>query len=323
MTADDAEQKADRAFDLLRDGELEQALGLGRELATAHHVAGYEIQALAQQALGRSKAAIQVLERGLRRCTSAWPLWQLLGNLYSESELYDEAIAAYERALGCADVDTLCVHFNLAMAMARQDRLEAALSHLELAHIRVGPDHRQLRLLGASQRIAVLARLGRHAEAVREGQRIVARARIEGTLDEHVAPVLAELAHALWTGAGDREAAERTAWEAIGLDKTAQAAICVIRELNGRASPAAAVYRVLLAGHWPEAPFEDEPSGFYTEYDVIADSPEEALEFARPFEPEPVRTSLRVEDWERLEACPDEPKGVCMASGYRFFDSGS
>ena len=43
------------------------------------------------------------------------------------------------------------------------------------------------------------------------------------------------------------------------------------------------------------------------------------LELARRFEPAAVRETLRVEERETLEPCPDEPKGVYAAYDYSFF----
>ncbi len=85
-------------------------------------------------------------------------------------------------------MDTLSVHYNVATALTRQDRPEEALSHLNLGHYA----DRRLVLLVASQRIGLLARLGRRDEALREGRILLTRERIEGTQDELLAPVLGE-----------------------------------------------------------------------------------------------------------------------------------
>lgn len=318
MKLEDAESKMNAAFDLLNQGDAEGALALGRELEGLRHSSGFEIQALAHANLGNVAYAIEVLQRGVEKAPAVWLLWQLLGNNYSNEERYDEAVQAYERALDCPHVDTLSVHYNVATVLSRQDRPVEALSHLELAH--VGAADQKLVLLVASQRIALLAQIGRHEEALREGRRLITKGRVEGTLDELTAPVLGEYASALWTGPRDREGALEAAWEAIQLDKNDRAAMWVLRELNTQASSEGCFYRLLLVGQWHESLDEDdEPPGFFTTYEVVADSPDEALEVARLFEPDAVRDTLKIEESEAVEARPGEPKGVYSASGYSFF----
>ena len=67
---------------------------------------------------------------------------------------------------------------------------------------------------------------------------------------------------------------------------------------------------------WDEG---DGPLGFYTSYDVVADSVEEALRLLKRFEPREIRDSVRVESCEDVEARPDERKGVYRISGYSLF----
>jgi hypothetical protein len=59
--------------------------------------------------------------------------------------------------------------------------------------------------------------------------------------------------------------------------------------------------------------------GFFTTYEVVANSADEALELARGFEPLGVRKTVQVEKSEIVEARPNGPKGVYSASGYSFF----
>ena len=251
---------------------------------------------------------------------SVWLLWQLLGNNFSDKGRYGDAVEAYERALDCPGVETLSVHYNIATVLTRQERLEDALSHLDLGHVTTDDANRKLSLLVASQRINVLTRLGRHEEALTEGQTLITREHAEGTEDELLAPVLGEYASALLSGAGNREGAEDAAWHAIRLDKFDHSAMWVLRELNARASADGSLYRLMLVGRWYQ-PLDDDPElpGFFTTYEVVADSSDEALELTRRFEPPGVQQTVRAEESEVLEARPNEPKGVYSASGYNFF----
>jgi tetratricopeptide (TPR) repeat protein len=320
MTADEVDRKMNAAFDLLNEGDAKGALALGRELEEQRHSSGFEIQALALAELENVPEAIAVLERGVEKAPGVWLLWQLLGNNRSDEGCYEEAVAAYKRALECPHVDTLSVHYNIATVLTRQEKPAEALAHLDLAHVGSDDADRRLVLLVANQRIALLAQLDRHEDALREGRKLITRERVEGTLDELTAPVLGEYASALWTGMRDREGAQEAAWKAIQIEKHDRTAMWVLRELNTKASSDGCLYRLLLVGRWHQVLDEgDEHPGFFTTYKVVADSVDEALEFARSFEPADVRDSLKIDESEVIEARPGEPKGVYSTSGYSFF----
>ena len=319
----DVDVMIERAFELLEEGNSEEALALGRELEEARHTSGFEIQALAHGDLGDLPEAIQILERGVELAPEVWLLWQLLGNYRSDEGLWEEALEAYERALRCPGVDGRSVHYNVATLLSRENRDEEALSHLQLEHLGAEEPRLELVCLMASLRIALLTRLEWFDEALAEGRRFLTKARVEDWVDEHLAPVLGEYASALWQGRSDREGAENAAWEAIALDKMEGAAMWVLRELNPVASSRGHLFWLKLEGRGSE-PLEGDqtPPGFFTTYEVVADSADEALEFARLFEPPGVRDSLRIEESEVLEERPGEPKGVYRSSGYSFFPGG-
>ena len=56
-------------------------------------------------------------------------------------------------------------------------------------------------------------------------------------------------------------------------------------------------------------------SGFFVTYEVVADTPEDALALAARHEPEPLRAGLQLDECEALEPRPNEPHGVYWASG--------
>jgi hypothetical protein len=111
-----------------------------------------------------------------------------------------------------------------------------------------------------------------------------------------------------------------TALVAIAIDRTCEHAAWLIREVEGQVSETASYYRLLVRGQWHEnvAPDFERPH-FFTSFDVVADTPEEALEFARRFEPPQIQDSLALEEVERIEARPGDPKGVYSARGRCIF----
>ncbi|MCP5059270.1 MAG: hypothetical protein GY937_21405 [bacterium] len=314
------EERMNAAYELLEQGDADSALALGRELEELRHSSAFEIQALAHADLGDVGAAIDVLERGVDRVPGVWMLWQLLGNNYSDVGRAADALESFERALSCPNVDTPSLHYNIALALSRQERSEEALSHLDLGHVGSEDASWELVCRVTSLRIGLLRQLERYREALSEGRRLITEARAEGTIDEHLAPVLGEYASALWLAERDRTAAEEAAWQAIELDKHEQSAMWVLRELTDRASERGCLYQLLLMGRWHESLGDDEElPGFFTTYEVVADSADEAIEYARPFEPVSVRHELKIEESEVVEPRPGEPKGVYSVSAYQFF----
>ena len=64
------------------------------------------------------------------------------------------------------------------------------------------------------------------------------------------------------------------------------------------------------------------PAGFFANYWVIADTPDEALDYIRPFEPPSVRDSLKVSEATVESTVQGERKGVVRAlAGYTFYAS--
>jgi tetratricopeptide (TPR) repeat protein len=315
------DDQAETAERLMRDGynalnrdQRARALKIGRRLRRLRHSSGFEIMALAYLAQDKFDKAIKVLEKGVQKAPSVWLLWQLLGNCYSDHERFGEAHVCYERALKCPGVDGDSVHLNTSIALAREGRLDDALSAVE----RIAGE--ALQPAATAQKLFLFNKLGRHAEALAAGARVQEGAWRE-TDASSLAGCLAELGVAHWKGRRDRDAAARHAWRAIQIEKRQETAAWLVREITDQRSKTAKYVRVIVCGRWHE-PIEGEndPPGFFVNYDVVAEDEREALEFIRPFEPEPVRDSLTVDDASIREDAPDEPKGVYrVLTGYLFF----
>ena len=58
--------------------------------------------------------------------------------------------------------------------------------------------------------------------------------------------------------------------------------------------------------------------GVLHDVSVVADDPEQALEFIREFEPPEIRDALKIEEVVELGSCAD-PKGVYWTTVYHFY----
>jgi len=335
-----AERLMDEGFRALDDYETKQAIKIGRRLQKMRHSSAFEILALAYAKQNKLNKAIKILEEGVRKAPSVWKLWGLLGNYYSEKVLqdglqkaptvwnlwgllgnrppeqqsYEKSHACYQKALACADADEGSIHLNIAIALNREEKHEEALRQVG----KVTSD--ELRLHAAAVKMDLLNILGRFREARELGERAVTQAPGDEKDKRQLAEIHAHLGVALLKDDGDREEALRCAWRAVRLCKEQETAMWLIREASSATSPTARYMMIIVRGRW-HVPVEDErePPGFFANYEVVADSQEEALDFIRPFEPEEVRETLVVEECDVLEKSPDIPKGVYVSYASHIF----
>jgi len=319
------------AYRCLEEHEPKRALRIGKQLKRLRHSSAFEIMARAYVGLDKPRAAIRVLERGVKKVPDVWVLWDQLGCYYSDAGRFDEAVSALERARTLAGQDHAQATLNLAIALNRTSQHEDALRALDA----INASEDSISARAAAERAVALNGVGRFDQAERVAAAAIeayTRSNDAGGLDsgvgeEHLpgSDVLAGLhanrGEAVWRGRRDRIAALADAWKAIELDRSDELAASLVREIERVVSCKASYFRIVIEGVWHE-PLDpgDSPPGFYSTFDVVADTPDEALGFIRLFEPVEVRASLRVAQYKRIEARPDEPKGVYHAPrAYQFF----
>ena len=302
MSNDSIEELINSGFKLINAEDYEEALKVGEQLRAQCHTSAFEILALAHAGLDETERAVEVLEEGVEKGPTVWPLWQLLGNYRSDLGRYEEAHAAYEHALACPEVNRSSVHLNVAIALTRQDRLDEAMKQLE----RIDDDAIQPH--AEAQRLRILNQQQRYDEVIARGESLLTS--LEPQADNDVrAHVEIELGEAYWRGWDDAERALELAWSALAHDAS-PGALWLICTVEGRKSPTAQYYRILVEGDWPYDEDGDADSGFFITYDVIADSIDEAMTYVRRFEGEELAPSLQVSEYEALEPRPTDPKGV-------------
>jgi tetratricopeptide (TPR) repeat protein len=304
-------------FGALEIADYERALRVARELHDLDNTAGFEIEARARWEMDDRDRAIDVLKEGVDVAPELFILWDYLASYLSDEDRYDEALQAYYRSRECEDAPHEAVDFNIAIVYQRQGRHERALALLES----IKPTDSLPNEIIQSARAHSLNDTGKHADALALTAAALSKIQEDDEVDpEAVARIMAEHAYAMWV-LGIHEAAYEEAFEAIGLDKSNQRAAWLIREIADEKSETAKTWRIVVEGRWAQ-PFEDSEQdfGFFATYTVVADSPEEGLEYVRAFEPEEVRFTLQIDSAVDLDAQPDLPKGVYDAvSAYQFF----
>lgn len=309
-----AQRLIDNAFAALKANDSQRAIKIGKQLKKIRHSSAFEILALAYEAVDRLEDAVLVLEEGIQVAPSVWLLWQLLGNFYSDQQRYQESLACYQRALECPCVDSSYIHLNLALVFSRTKQWEVALNQLP----NVTSD--ALQFPAKVLRMKLLNVLGRFEEtqALKADAEALSVSYPEKERPE-VARMYAYLGEAVWESRRDSAAALDYAWKSIAGNRNDPTALWLIRAVLNDVSPNAHYMNVIVEGEW-SVPFEGQtkPHGFFVVYVVVADTPEEALNLIKPFEPSEVRASLAVDEYKTLEPSPTELKGVYSSSSYIF-----
>jgi hypothetical protein len=119
----------------------------------------------------------------------------------------------------------------------------------------------------------------------------------------------------MWLGERVREPALSMARDAFRVWRGCDDALRLIREVHGKRSPKAKYYRLLIAGSNFAPDNSGETLSFFTSYDVVAESPEAALEFIKELEPEAIGETLLIEKCKKIEPRSVEPMGVHRTSG--------
>lgn len=314
MDNESVDSLIDRGFELLEEGEFEQAIAVGNELLSGSHTSGFEILASAYYGLEDAERAVAILETGVGDAPSVWLLWQLLGNYRSDLGWYAEAHAAYNRALACPGAEASCVHLNVAIALYRQKWYGEALKRLDFV------EDAELRARAESVRLSALNNLEDYDEAIRRGEEILATMDMDrDEADDIRSRIEASLGEAYWRGQSDRGRAMELVWQSLAHNRISEGAMWLLREIEGQVSPGAVSYQIMVEGALPERDEEGRRWGFFSTYDVVADSVEEAMDYIRRFEGEEISPSLCVSEYEAIEASPSDPKGVYSYNGRTLF----
>ncbi|MEZ4489455.1 MAG: hypothetical protein R3F51_17855 [Cyanobacteriota/Melainabacteria group bacterium] len=320
----EAEKLFEKARSCLDNYQLDEAIELGNELLSMNFSGGFEILALAFQQQNEFERAIEILETGVEQCPDLWLLWQLLGNMHSYQKNYAEAYSAYERALACPDAWKDSVMLNKAIALSREGDYQAseeALPDLENSNLAIEILSVRLANLNALEEWYKVMQyepvVGSYVQEVfRQGDGDQINASDLG----FVSSILADLAYAYLQHGDAIERAKESARLSLNLNRQCARALQVVREIRNEKSDDAVAFRVIVEGRWPEKMEDDDRElGFFSTYEVVASSTEEALEYIKEIESKDLVATLSLDEAEELAPEPSLTKGVYWRSGYNLF----
>ena len=308
-----AERLADKGFACLGEGDYAGALGIAKKLEDLKHTAAFDIAAQAYARLDELPRAIETLERGVKNAPDCWLNWELLGNYRSDTERYEQAELAYQSALTCSNVWTDSVRLNQAILAGRRGEPDRSLILLDSVK------DPELSLRVAYARVTALEDMGRLEEALSLADQCLG----QGWEAEDSRHILAGIAAArgrigLLRG-WNKDVVRRSAMDAFVRYGSDKCLLSLIRDIDARHCREAKYFRLLIhaANENPEDP---DWKGYYTTYDVVAASEDQALAWIREFErPEESQVTLSVESCDTLEERPEDPIGVYRATGRCYY----
>lgn len=299
-----------QGHELIEIGEYAKAIKVGRRLRQLRYSGGFEILAMAYHKKDDIDKAVRVLKQGVRKAPNVWLLWQLLGNYLSDEGQNAEASRAYDKALKCPGANLDSINLNIAINLSRQGKRSKAL---RLCDSLEGSDW-SIQARAFSLKTQLLVEQKNYDRAIRLGRRILRRmARKRRANEDSVASsICASVAMAYWNGKRKRSLSLEYIQRALEFDRTNADAMWLLREVNAKKSKKAQYFRVLAHGRWDGLMSNGRRyrPNFYTSYDLIAESTEEALKLIREFERSGIRNSLEIEEYKSLEGRPNDPKGI-------------
>lgn len=295
----------DQGIRALEEFDFDKALEIGDRLIAHRYSGGHEVRARALDGLDKSNEAITLLEDGTKRFPSVPVLWSYLGEYYSNSGRYDDAIAAFQSFVNHGG-DQNYGYLNLSVTYGRMGDFARALQFIE--DVPVGSLDNKVDI---EQRAHVLNNLGRFSEAL---------ATVEADLEhERWARLLKEKARAL-AGLGRHKEAKEHALAVIAMDNSNLGAAEILRRYNPTASAKTKCYRIQVEGTMTDPYYRaSRPRDvqFLATFWAYVDEPEEALSYYKEFEPK--ARDVKVSSFEVLDKTIEGNKGVVSVHGGHTF----
>jgi tetratricopeptide (TPR) repeat protein len=309
LTREEIAQLSNRALELIGEEAFEDARQLGQQMVQAKEEAGYRILAMIHVAQEEPAEALALIEQGVTEMPQSWQMRLLLGNLLSESGDLEQAMQAFEAAKTLPDAELHWIQINQAVVHGRRNEIDQALNLLQ------GIDHPEAINEAFDVQLGLLDSVGRHDLIVELAEEDLDLLQSPETEEEAatLSSILSHIAAAYWYEERDGDEVEHYLRQAIAFDRSNPDALYLLREQDPIFSDQSQVFSLMVKGtlldQSDSAPAQQVE--FITSYEVIADTPEEALDLVRRFEvPEIDPDSLQIEAIEPRPNDEEEPKGV-------------
>ncbi len=288
--------KANKA---LQNRNIKKATQIADRLIARQYSGGYEIKARSLEMNRQTEEAIAVLEEGVRKFPGVFILWSYLGEYCSNVERYQDALAAFHQCEMAGD-DPSYSRLNIAIVYARMNDANTALQFLDGLEPRNPENERAILMVHAWTSLLK-----------EDWELALEQSRDSGQRFPDCWFFAAYEAYALMRS-GQPQMALKRAWEVVEANESIDYALDVIRELTGKASNNPKRFLITIDGEL-EFKKRNAPRGYFQfcrMYCVQAETPEEALEYIRPFEKD-AAIPITIRDSEVLEHECEGRDGVC------------
>jgi len=302
----ETQKLADKGFAHLKEGEYEEALEISIKLEKARYSAAFDIGAQAHAGLSEYDEAINLLRKGLEYAPQAWLNWQLLGNYLSDLDKFDEAKKAFERALDCEGVWEESIYLNQVILSNRVNEYSKALNISK--HIK----DEELYLYKTEADITALAGLNLLDEAIELANQVLSTENYPEKDEDVVSRISAKLGQIYLKQGKSKSDVRAFALHSLSYCPNNSMLFVLIRDIDNRYSDKAKYYRALIHCAVPmTSPDYEDTKGYYSSYDVIAESIEDLLSLVKQFEEGVVQGgNYSVDEYEILEENSKDPCGV-------------
>lgn len=317
MDQDKTQALQDEAIELVQSGLHREALEIAKRLKKEKWSGCFEVEALVFQDQGKLSKAVRVLKKGTKKCPDVWILWQLLGICLSDSGKFTKAIDAFEKGLQTSEPDRISLLFNKAVTLDRMKKSEEALKitmSLVTDLDRLGIDP-ALKTQIVGQHMDLLTDSGQEDKAIQCFEQYDRSSEVDE--DEKERSLLWQAYSETLKKLGEMKASESAVLKAIEFDRTSEPAQWLLRDIRKQPieRPFSRYQLTVITGN--AQTYGKEIEGYVSTYYVLADTEEEAFQFALEFEPIEEHSFLKIDLITKLDEVIDL-KGVYEA-GPRVF----
>ena len=310
-------------WDLLEEGNFEQALEIGKRLERLRWTGAFELQAAVYEAQDDLESAVDILKRGIDKVGGPYPLFSRLGNTLSDLGRYDEAIQAYKDGLALNTTDIALFRMNMGLVYSRMGQNEKALSEYQAIEQEIADrgENEPIYWHYMGMMARVLSDLKNHSDLAELIHPIRTKLLDDDCFELSKSRIAAAYAVSLWH-TNENAASIRWLESAIELDRNGCQSKWLAREnILKKFSPGGVHYYITCDGIWPAHLTENgEDCGVLACFEVVAEDEKQAFEFAKSFIVKEGRNSFVLDEVEILEKQTVDPKGVYEVKSYIFYD---
>ncbi|MBN2260302.1 MAG: hypothetical protein JW702_07140 [Clostridiales bacterium] len=296
--------------------DYKKAKKLSKGLIRNKIIDGYYLLTTVYDNQDKLDKCIKTLSTGLKKHPNDWILWMRLGNYQSDKKEYALALNSFRKALEQVNADKDYINLNLAILYNRWGKLDNAKETID--KVSAGSyDIRKLRV-----QLSILLDTQQYQEIIENisNNKVL----LKNTPDDEYSDlslILYFYSYALWKTNSIKKSIE-VIKEALFYDRLNKDAYWLIREIDNNYSSNNKYFRILITGDWLGEDDKEKNYGFYSSYDIVADSEQKALDLIKEFETAPIdKDSVKIDEIEEIKFNANEnPSGIYNVHGFSIFD---